>query len=260
MKCTAATAPTPAMSAGRAAPASRSGATAATARAGSRRACRGTRARGAALRAHGVSGGAGPIIEECRSGRWATSGGAEARGLRRSGRELDGGGRHAGALARAVCRAGADRVSGDARAAVRERRASERLAVERRDRFFAVAAQELDAPLVTLRGHVATLDAWSATPERVAALTREVDQLRELVSELGRVPAPIDEARSRRDGSGRAGARDHRPAAVLRSRAVGDLARGADAGVGGSGAAGDGAARASVGGAARRGRRRSRWW
>ncbi len=70
--------------------------------------------------------------------------------------------------------------------------------MERRDRFFAVAAQELDAPLVTLRGHVATLDAWSATPERVAVLTREVDQLRELVSELGRVPAPVNEVRARR--------------------------------------------------------------
>jgi len=79
------------------------------------------------------------------------------------------------------------------RARVDRLRASERLAVERRDRFFAVAAQELDAPLVTLRGHVATLDAWSTTPERVAALTREIDQLREVVSELGRVPAPIDE-------------------------------------------------------------------
>jgi signal transduction histidine kinase len=73
-------------------------------------------------------------------------------------------------------------------------RASERSAVERRDRFFAVAAQELDAPLVTLRGNVATMDAWSATPERVAALVREIDQLRELVSELGRVPAPIEES------------------------------------------------------------------
>ncbi|MCU1281883.1 MAG: histidine kinase [bacterium] len=73
-------------------------------------------------------------------------------------------------------------------------RASERLAVERRDRFFTVAAQELDAPLTTLRGRVATLDTWSATPERVATLTREVDQLRELVSELGRVPAPIEES------------------------------------------------------------------
>ena len=72
-------------------------------------------------------------------------------------------------------------------------RASERLAVERRDRFFAVAAQELDAPLVTLRGRVSTLDAWSATPDRVAGLVREIDQLRELVSELGRVPAPIEE-------------------------------------------------------------------
>ena len=71
--------------------------------------------------------------------------------------------------------------------------ASERLAVERRDRFFAVAAQELDAPLATLRCNVVTLDTWSATPERVAELVREIDQLRELVSELGRVPAPIEE-------------------------------------------------------------------
>jgi len=79
------------------------------------------------------------------------------------------------------------------RARVTRLRASERLAVERRDRFFAVAAQELDAPLATVRGHVATLDAWSATPERIGELTREIDRLRELVSELGRVPAPIEE-------------------------------------------------------------------
>jgi signal transduction histidine kinase len=71
--------------------------------------------------------------------------------------------------------------------------ASERSAVERRDRFYAVAAQELDAPLVTLRGRLAAMDAWSATPERVAVLVREVDQLREVISELGRVPAPIEE-------------------------------------------------------------------
>src|SRR6185312_9972671 len=62
-------------------------------------------------------------------------------------------------------------------------RASERTAVERRDRFFAVAAQELDAPLVTLRGRMAGLDSWSATPDRVAGLVREIE----------RVPAPIDE-------------------------------------------------------------------
>jgi signal transduction histidine kinase len=79
------------------------------------------------------------------------------------------------------------------RGRVARARASERLAVERRDRFFAVAAQELDAPLVTLRGRIAGVDAWSATPERVAALVGEVDRLRELVSELGRVPAPIAE-------------------------------------------------------------------
>ena len=79
------------------------------------------------------------------------------------------------------------------RAKVARARECERLAVERRDRFFAVAAQELDAPLVTLRGRVATLDTWSATPERIKDLTGEIDRLRELVSELGRVPAPIEE-------------------------------------------------------------------
>jgi signal transduction histidine kinase len=73
-------------------------------------------------------------------------------------------------------------------------RAAERMAVERRDRFLAVAAQELDAPLAALRANVATLDAWSATQERIATVTREIDQLRELVSELGRVPAPIEES------------------------------------------------------------------
>ncbi|MDB4970857.1 MAG: histidine kinase [Myxococcales bacterium] len=71
---------------------------------------------------------------------------------------------------------------------------AERLAVERRDRFYAVAAQELDAPLVTLRTEVAGLDTWSATPDRIIGLTREVDQLRELVSELARVPAPVNDS------------------------------------------------------------------
>ena len=55
-----------------------------------------------------------------------------------------------------------------------------------------------------------TLDAWSATPERVAALVREIDQLRELVGELGRVPLADRRERARRDGSGGAGARDRR--------------------------------------------------
>lgn len=71
--------------------------------------------------------------------------------------------------------------------------AAERLAVERRDRFFASAARELDAPLTALRGGIVTLDGYSATPERIAALTREMDHLREIVSELGRVPAPVEE-------------------------------------------------------------------
>jgi signal transduction histidine kinase len=69
---------------------------------------------------------------------------------------------------------------------------AERLALERRDRFFAVAAGELDAPLLALRGELATLDAWSATPARLSQLTQELDHLREIVSELARVPAPVD--------------------------------------------------------------------
>jgi signal transduction histidine kinase len=68
---------------------------------------------------------------------------------------------------------------------------AERLAVERRDRFFVVAAGELAAPLTTLRGEIASLDAWSATPARLTQLTRQLDHLREMVSELARVPAPI---------------------------------------------------------------------
>jgi signal transduction histidine kinase len=79
------------------------------------------------------------------------------------------------------------------RARLSRARAAERLAVERRDRFFAVAAEELEAPLNTLRANVATLDGWSATPERVAGLERDLDRLRELVRELGRVPAPVTE-------------------------------------------------------------------
>jgi signal transduction histidine kinase len=83
------------------------------------------------------------------------------------------------------------------RARVARARAGERHAVERRDRFFATAASELDAPLVTIRDEVAALDPWSATPERVATITRQLDQLRTVVAELARLPAPIAEAERR---------------------------------------------------------------
>jgi signal transduction histidine kinase len=79
------------------------------------------------------------------------------------------------------------------RARLLRAREAERLALERRDRFFAVAAGELDAPLSVLRGDLGTLDAWSATPARLAQLRQQVDRLREVVSELGRVPAPVGE-------------------------------------------------------------------
>jgi signal transduction histidine kinase len=72
-------------------------------------------------------------------------------------------------------------------------REAERLALTRRDHFFAVAAAELDAPLVALRGELSTLDAWSATPARLSQLASQLDHLRQIVSELARVPAPIDD-------------------------------------------------------------------
>jgi signal transduction histidine kinase len=70
--------------------------------------------------------------------------------------------------------------------------ALERHAIERRDRFFAVAAKELDAPLVTLHEEVATLESWSA-PERVAAVAQKIDLLRDCVAELARLPLPVDD-------------------------------------------------------------------
>jgi signal transduction histidine kinase len=79
-------------------------------------------------------------------------------------------------------------------------RAAEQEAVERRDRFMQVAAGELAAPLEALRANVLALDGWNATPERVASLVREVDQLREAVAELARLPAPLpDTARTEID-------------------------------------------------------------
>jgi signal transduction histidine kinase len=117
---------------------------------------------------------------------------------------------------------------------------AERLAVERRDRFFAVAASELDAPLTALRGELATLDAWSATPTRLAELTRQADHLREMVSELARVPAPIadgerseiDLAELVREVIGEPPFSDRGPSVILRAspaRLLGDRARLANA-------------------------------
>src|ERR1700761_8049340 len=66
-----------------------------------------------------------------------------------------------------------------ARSRLSRAHAAEQAAVERRDRFFVVAAGELDAPLATLRGHLVSLDPAAATPARLATLTQEVDRLRE---------------------------------------------------------------------------------
>jgi signal transduction histidine kinase len=71
--------------------------------------------------------------------------------------------------------------------------AAERQAAERRDRFMQVAAGELAAPLEGLRANLLALDGWNATPEQVTALVREVDQLREAVAELARLPAPLED-------------------------------------------------------------------
>jgi signal transduction histidine kinase len=67
-------------------------------------------------------------------------------------------------------------------------RAAERLAVERRDRFLAVAASELDAPLAALRAAMPTEP--PVTRERLAALARQVDELRAVVAELARPGRP----------------------------------------------------------------------
>jgi signal transduction histidine kinase len=65
---------------------------------------------------------------------------------------------------------------------------AERLATERRDRFLAGAAAELDAPLGTLRAELASLTARTATAERLAALVGRLDELRAIVTELARLP------------------------------------------------------------------------
>lgn len=81
-----------------------------------------------------------------------------------------------------------------ARAGAMRAQNAERLAVERRDRFLAVAAGELDLPLATMRSELARL---SMTPSGVAdlsAVTRQVDEMRSLLSELARLPEPVAEA------------------------------------------------------------------
>ncbi len=65
---------------------------------------------------------------------------------------------------------------------------AERLAVERRDRFLAEAAADLDAPLQALRTGLAALTPRNGTPERLHALVRSVDELRTLVEELAHLP------------------------------------------------------------------------
>jgi K+-sensing histidine kinase KdpD len=74
------------------------------------------------------------------------------------------------------------------RRATRAERA-EHLAAERRDRFVAVVAGELDAPLASLHAQVAGLEAGRVSAERLAVLARGVDELRTLVAEAARLPA-----------------------------------------------------------------------
>jgi signal transduction histidine kinase len=104
-------------------------------------------------------------------------------------------------------------------------RAGERQANERRERFLAVAAGELDGPLATLRSAIAALDPWTATPQRVTSLAQEVDRMREALAELGRVPAPlpdvarveVDLAELVRDVVGQAPFADRGPSVMLRA-------------------------------------------
>jgi signal transduction histidine kinase len=109
---------------------------------------------------------------------------------------------------------------------------AERLALERRDRFLATAARELEAPLAALRTQA---DPARATPERMGALARGLDELRGLVAELGRLPAharavldDVDLAELVRDVLGAPPFVDRGPSVVLRAsetRVRGDRAR-----------------------------------
>jgi two-component system OmpR family sensor kinase len=73
---------------------------------------------------------------------------------------------------------------------VRARRAEQlqRLAVERRDRFLAEAASELQAPIDKLRGELAGLSSRTVTAAKLAELTQQLDDMRTLVSEMARLP------------------------------------------------------------------------
>jgi two-component system osmolarity sensor histidine kinase EnvZ len=61
-------------------------------------------------------------------------------------------------------------------------------AAERRDRFLAEAAGELQAPLDSLRAEVAGLSARNVTGAQLAELTARIDELRSLIGELARLP------------------------------------------------------------------------
>lgn len=83
------------------------------------------------------------------------------------------------------------------RARVQRAERAERSACERRDRFLVEAAGELRAPLEGLHAQLASLRPGAATAEALAALGREVDQLRALVGELAQLPrrpaGPLEE-------------------------------------------------------------------
>lgn len=68
-----------------------------------------------------------------------------------------------------------------------------RLAVERRDRFLAEAASELEAPLDGLRAELAGMGARTVTAAKLAELTQRVDALRALIGELARLPGRAPE-------------------------------------------------------------------
>jgi signal transduction histidine kinase len=68
-----------------------------------------------------------------------------------------------------------------------------RSAVERRDRFLAEAAGELQAPLTHVRNELSGLTSRTVTAAKLAELTRDLDGMRAMVDELARLPRRVTE-------------------------------------------------------------------
>jgi signal transduction histidine kinase len=74
------------------------------------------------------------------------------------------------------------------RARARRAEQLQRLAVERRDRFLAEAARELQAPLVKLQEELTGLSSRTVSVAKLSELTRMVGDMNTLIGELARLP------------------------------------------------------------------------